>query len=279
MNNNSKRDTIFFIAVVIIFLLLYSKTISWLGSRWYNDEDYSHGPLIPLVSGYLIWIKRDKLKQIELSTNMAGLYLLVVSLLIHIFSIRAEVSFTSAYSLILSIAGIVLYFFGRNLFNEVIFPICYLVFMVPFFQFIIDPLSNKLKLFSAYLSAEIIDFAGIPVYRDGVMLHLATGSLEVANPCSGIRSIISLLALGTIFSYFSTTTMTNRIMLVCSTIPLAVVGNLARIVFSGVMTNAGIDVTTGFIHTLTGLIVFAVAFAGLIGVRKLLIWKSEIKNI
>ena len=127
-----------------------------------------------------------------------------------------------------------------------------------------------LKLFSAYLSANIIYLLGIPVFREGVILNFSTGSIEVADPCSGIRSILSLLALGIIFAYFTESSAFKKIVLVISAIPLAVLGNLVRILFTGIMTSNGINVTKGFIHTLSGLLVFLVALLGLVWFRHLL---------
>ncbi len=271
----NKENKIVLFLVICAFAALYWKVFYWLGIRWYIDPDYSHGPLIPLISGYLIWIKRDEIKKIPFTKDIRGIYVLIFSVLLHIFSVRAEVYFTSAYAMILSLAGIVLYFFGKKVFRELSFPIVYLIFMVPFFQFVINPVSNKLKLFSAYLSANVIQILGTSVYREGVMLHFSNGSLEVANPCSGIRSIISLLALGTIFAYFSKMSTIKKIILVSSTVPLAVIGNLMRIVSSGILSERGMDVTTGFTHTAFGMVVFIVALIGLMAVRKVLMWKRE----
>lgn len=270
-----EKNNVFLFVVILSFIVLYWKVFYWLGTRWYIDPDYSHGPLIPLISGYLVWIKKDIIKKIPLLSDKSGFYILIMSVMLHVISVRAEVYFTSAYAMLFSIVGIVLYFFGRKVFKEVAFPIGYLVFMVPFFQFVINPVSNKLKLFSAYLAANVIQLMGTAVYREGVILHLSSGSLEVANPCSGIRSIISLLALGTIFAYFSKFSLIKKCLLVLSTIPLAVLGNLFRIVLSGLLADRGLNVTEGVIHTAFGMVVFVIALAGLIGIRKVLLWGTE----
>src|SRR3972149_6327136 len=158
-------NKIILLAITIISLiLLYYKNFIWLGSKWLNDPNYSHGPLIPFI---------------------------------------------------LIIYGIILTYYGKDIAKELLFPIAYLFFMVPFLGiFFLNRISNMLKLFSAYLSAKIIYLLGIPVFREGVILNFSTGSIEVADPCSGIRSILSLLALGIIFAYFTESSAFKKIVLV-----------------------------------------------------------------
>jgi len=267
--------TILLLATIAASLILYHNNLFWLGSKWFNDPDYSHGPLIPLISIYIGWLKREKLAEIKKRNgSIVGLVVISFAILVQILSIRAEVSLTSSYSFILIIYGIILTYYGKEIAKELLFPIAYLFFMVPFLGFFINPISNKLKLLSAYLSAKVIYLLGVPIFREGVMLHLPGGSIEVADPCSGIRSMVSLLALGTIFAYFTDTSFIRKILLIISAIPLAVLGNLTRIIFSGLMTSEGVDVTKGFIHTLSGLLVFIVAFLGLVWFRSILKWKK-----
>ena len=267
--------TLLLLVTVAITILLYHKNFIWLGYKWIDDPDYSHGPLIPLISIYIGWLKREKLLKIkEKDGSLFGLAVITFAIILQVLSIRAEVNLTSSYSFIIIIYGIILTFYGKEISKKLFFPVAYLFFMVPFLGFFIEPISNKLKLLSAYLSAKIIYLLGVSVYREGVMLNFPTGSIEVADPCSGIRSIISLFALGTIFAYFTETSLTKKIFLVISTIPLAVLGNLSRIIFSGLMISAGINVTTGVIHTVAGLLVFMVALLGLVWFRSILKWKK-----
>ena len=270
------NKTILLLVTIAIVILLYHNNLYWLASKWIDDPDYSHGPLIPLISLYIGWLKRDKLLKIkEKDGSLFGLAVITFAVILQIASIRAEVNLTSSYSFIITIYGIILTFYGKEVTKELLFPVAYLLFMVPFLGFFIEPISNKLKLLSAYLSAKIIYLAGVSVFREGVTLSFSSGSIEVADPCSGIRSIISLVALGTIFAYFTKTSFVKKIFLVISTIPLAVLGNLSRIIFTGLMTNAGVDVTTEFVHTLAGLLVFMVALLGLAWLRTLLKWKKS----
>lgn len=263
--------TICFIIAVVSSILLYQKNLIWLVSKWLDNPDYSHGPLIPLISLYIGWAKKEKLSKIEnRDGSLVGLVVIFFAVVIQILSIRADVSLTSSYSFILIVYGIILTYYGKEVSKELLFSISYLFFMVPFLGFFINPISNELKLLSAFLSEKIIYFLGISIYREGVILNLSGGSIEVADPCSGIRSMISLLALGTIFAYFTESSLVKRIIIIVSAIPLAVLGNLVRIVFSALMTSEGFNVTKGLVHTLSGLLVFLIAFIGLICIRSTL---------
>ena len=168
--------------------------------------------------------------------------------------------------MIIFMTGIVLFLFGRKILAIVIFPLGYLVFMVPFWSGAIIKLSNILKILSTTLSYNIIRMLGYPIFRDGVVLHLSNGALEVADPCSGIRSLMALLALGTVIAYFFETHIIKKILIVLFTIPLTIVGNSLRVVFFAiVLEKQGIVITEGPLHTLSGMMVFVFAFIFLIG--------------
>lgn len=258
-------------SIVVSIFILYWHTFSWLVSKWINDPDYSHGFLIPFISGYIIWGKREKLKELPLNSSKWGLFLIVLGLLAEIGSVRAGVSFVSAYSFILVLLGLALYWGGKEMFQELLFPILFLFFMVPFFQFLIDPLSNKLRLLCSYFSVETTEALGIPVFREGVMITLARGKLEVAAPCSGIRSLITFMMLGTIFSYFVTGSLFKKFILFLTTIPLVILGNTFRILASILLLHFhGIIISNTNWETALGIVVFMLVASGLLAVGRLL---------
>ncbi|MHA2230894.1 MAG: exosortase/archaeosortase family protein [Candidatus Hodarchaeales archaeon] len=272
MERALKNNTIHYLYVTIIvslFLFAYADNLEWLWSRWMVNPNYSHGPLIPLISLFIVFQKRAALRNIQTRGSNRGLYVLLAAAFLFIISLRAQVSFTLSYSMILAIAGIVLYLHGQKMFASVAFPIFYLVFMVPFWVGAINKLGNILKLLSSILSFNILQFLGYPIYREGVMLHLANGSFEVADPCSGIRSLISLLALGTIMAYYSNGILCKKISLALIDVPLALLANTLRVVFFGlILETKGVLISEGFLHTLTGFGVFAFAFGGLMALKK-----------
>ena len=234
-----------------------------------ESPDYSHGPLIPLISLFVVFQKRKVLKRIKFDGSSLGIYILLCAILLQAVALRAQVNFLSSYSIILAIVGIVLYLFGKKMLSELLFPILFLFFMVPFWGVITNNLSNLLKILSSFSSFHILQFIGYPVLREGVTLHFAGDSMEVANPCSGIRSLISILAIGTLVVYYSNGTIFKKVILVLLGIPLFFIANTLRIILFGIILETkGILITEGFLHTLTGLAVFIFAFLGLLAFNK-----------
>ena len=171
--------------------------------------------------------------------------------------------------MIMMIAGVLLYLCGKKVFSELAFPVFFLVFMVPFWVGAINKISNVLKVISSILTGQILNLLGYAVFREGVILHLGNGSLEVADPCSGIRSLISLLALGCLMAYFAKGGYIKTAILALSVIPLTVIGNTLRVAFFGVVLETrGILISEGFAHTMTGFGVFALTFLGLFLISK-----------
>jgi len=276
LGNNLKSQTtctirhIYYPAVILILLLVvYAENIAWLWSRWLENPDYSHGPLIPLISAFIIYQKRDQLKRIQIQGSNAGLFVIFLAVSMYIIGHRASVNFLLSYSLIINLVGILLFLYGKEMVFRLIFPILYLFFMVPFWSGAIIEVSNGLKVFSSLLSSTMIGILGYPIFRDGVILNLSNGVLEVADPCSGIRSLIALLSLATVLAYFTPTRLLNRIIIVLSAIPIAVFGNTLRVVFFAVvLEEKGIVITEGPLHTISGLLVFVFALFVLFGVSR-----------
>jgi len=244
---------------------LYYGNLKWLWGRWMENPDYSHGPLIPLISLFIVYQKRNQIREIDVRGSIIGIYFILLAVLIYIVSMRAQVNFALSYSLIVLLCGIVLFLGGKQLFFKLAFPICFLFFMVPFWTGAIIKLSNALKVLSSIATHGIVDLLGYPVFRDGVVLYMSKGTLEVADPCSGIRSLIALLALGSVMAYYSNTHIAKKVILVALAIPIAFIGNTLRIVFFAVvLENKGVIITEGPLHTLSGMAVFAFALAVLI---------------
>lgn len=179
--------------ISLLIITLYYPVLSWLFMRWSTDPTYSHGFLIPLISGFLIWHKREDLRNSKKISSTVGLAVIIFGLLLQFLCTITDINTVSSYSLIIVISGIILYLWGKEIFLKLLFPICFLAFMVPIFSFIINPISFELKHQVSKLTFNIIALTDIPIYREGVMIHLANASLEVANPCSGIQSLISLV--------------------------------------------------------------------------------------
>ena len=235
-----------------------------------DNPDYSHGPLIPLISLFIVYHKREELKKITFEGTNWGLLILGAALIVQIISLRAQINFVNSYSLILSLAGIIIYLYGKRMFRALLFPLCYLIFMVPFWGAFMDKLSNQLKVISSVLTFHIVQLFGFPVFREGVVLQLPGGSLEVADPCSGIRSLFSLLALGTLIAYMASGGIVKKISIVALAVVLAIIGNSLRVTALAVILHkTGEVITEGPLHSAIGLGVFLFALGGLLLFSKL----------
>lgn len=236
------------------------------------DSYYSHGFLVPLVSAYLSWRKRKRLKRLlPAQSSKSGLLFLAAGLFLHFTSTLLKLNFGSYLSLPIVLTGLVLYLFGKRIARELTFPLAFLVFMLPLPSVTIIAISFKMKILASQLAALAANLMSIPATRDGSTIYLPRGYLVVGDPCSGLRSLISLLALGAVFTQFISGSMLKRNLLFLSAIPIALISNVLRIILLLLVTYVyGEKAALGFFHDFSGMLVFAFAFIGLAMVMRLL---------
>jgi len=243
--------------MALLFILLYAPLYPSLVETWLNDSNNSHGVLIPIVSFYLVWLLASRLKAVELSTSMAGLLLLVLSLIMYFLSFVGDLAFPARMTMVTTLAGLVMFNYGKHVFHVVMFPVLFLFFMVPLPITLLTLVAFPLQLLVSDVSARLIDLCGIPVYADGNLLHFARYSFEVTEACSGIRSLVSFLAIGALFAYMERGAWWKGLSLVVSTVPLAILVNLMRVVGTGILAHHfGPSVARGFLHDFSGFAVF-----------------------
>jgi len=248
---------------IALFIYAYHGTFLWFYERYTNpDSHYSHGFLIPLISGYLIWMKRDQFKNTIPSSSRVGLPLIVLALLIHIGSVWTHVFFTSGFSILLLFIGLSLYLFGLEFTKKISFPLGFLIFMFPLPMGAISFFSFPLKLMVANLGTSLLNLFGFPIFREGAIVHLARTSLTIDDPCSGIRSLISLLALGALMAYISNMGLLKKMILFISAIPIAIFTNVLRVcalILAANWWGANWAMPEHWFHTASGMGVFAIS--------------------
>ncbi len=245
-----------------LLVLVYAPVLVDLVSDWWNDPNYSHGFLVPVVSGYLLWKKRDKLAGSAGESSKFGLPLLALALALFVVGSAGAEYFTVRVSFIVALAGLTLYHFGAAFLRQVWFELGFLLFMIPLPYVIYYSVTFPMQLFATKVSIKALALIGVPAVQQGNIIHLSGISLEVAEACSGIRSMLSLLALGALFSYFSQRGPIKRSALFLSTIPIAVITNSARVFITAVLAfTIDAQVTEEPLHGLMGLSVFVMAFA------------------
>jgi exosortase len=169
------------------------------------------------------------------------------------------------------LSGLVLLFHGGSVWRVLWFPICFLFFMIPVPLIAVNNISFKMKLFAASIATFLLNQMGLEAIREGSILRLRHATVIVDDVCSGLRSLISLMALGSIFAYWLKGPIVRKIVLFLATIPIAIITNVCRVVvLSSIGEIWGAQYATGFIHDATGFLVFALAFVMLYFVGRIL---------
>jgi exosortase len=240
---------------------LYSPVLWRLVRQWYEDPDYSHGFLVPLLSLYLIWQRRDKLAVVERKPSAWGLAIVLFSLgLLFLGSLGAEL-FLTRVSIIITICGLIVYFAGWRLLKAMSFPLAFLLFAIPIPVLIYNQIVFPLQFVASSFATRVLEILNLfPIMREGNVLIMPGMRLEVVEACSGIRSLMSLMALAAGYGYLAEKSIPVRWFLILAMIPLAIISNGTRVMITALMTNyIGPKAAEGFMHEFSGWVIFVVA--------------------
>src|ERR1051326_7325552 len=276
-------------AIISAILFTYAAVLVKLSRDWWFDENYSHGLLVPFIIGFIIWSQRDKFaaQPARPSVLLGGLAVLFALCALWTGVAGAEL-YTQRMSLVLLIAGIVVYFAGLRFLRLLLIPLLLLILAIPIPAIIFNKIAFPLQLFASRCAVWSMQTLGIPVLRQGNVIELkplnsfATKKLEVVEACSGIRSLMTLITLAVVFAYFTyprsddssgpsgrmrTYGIVRTSIIVLSAVPIAILTNAARVSGTGILSHYyGTGVADGFFHEFSGWVVYVVAFLILFGI-------------
>ena len=258
-------------------LILYQSVLVGLVRQWSADPNYSHGFLVPVLTGYLIWRKRNEMAATPLCYSAMGTAFIALSLgLLFLGTLGAEL-FLQRISLWLMIVGLFLYFLGWSRLRVVAFPIAFLLFMIPLPAIIYNQVVFPLQLLTSHLATSCLHLTNaVPIAREGNLLVLPNSTLEITEACSGIRSLISLLAFSLGYGHLAETNLSMRILLGLAAIPLAIVSNAARLIITAVLVYyISPRAAEGLPHAMSSYVIVITAALLLLVVHALLTWSQR----
>ena len=270
MNRSYSRRTLILMltGAVIALAFLYWNVVIELVRIWSTDDYSSHGFLIPPIAAFLAWERRDRFRTTPIRPSLAGLVLVIASILALAPGVPL---FFTRVSLVGAIASVVLMFFGWSRLRTVTFPLAILLLMIPLPAPVFERIELPLRTATSVLSEVFIRAAGVPIVREGNLLTWSNIVLEVARECSGIRSTIALVTIGLVFGYVPESRSWSRFAVAALTVPVVIVTNSIRVAATAISTHYyGPAAARGFVHDLYGWLAFAAAFAIMLLLHRLL---------
>ena len=261
-----------------LLLWLYAATISHLVGQWWNDPNFSHGFFVPLFSGFILWQERSRLAALTPQPSWWGLPILGVGMCVLIVGQMGAELFLSRLSLLIALAGLIALFLGWNFFRALWFPWAFLLLMIPIPAIVFQQITFPLQLLASKVASTTLPWMGVPVLREGNVIVLPTMALEVAEACSGIRSLMSLATLAIIYGYLMERKVGVRVLLAIASIPIAVAANSLRIVGTGLLVQYwDPEKAQGFFHEFSGWLIFVVSLGMLYFLHRIvrIFWHEE----
>jgi exosortase len=228
-----------------------------LAQQWWLDPNYTHGFFVPVFSLFLIWESRARLATLPRKPSWWGLVILIFALMVLVLGTITPGFFLSRVSLLLLICGMVVFLAGWKHLAAISFPLAFLIFMIPS-STLVDQITFPLQILASKTATFLLNGIGVPAIREGNIILLPNARLEVAEACSGIRSLFSLITLTVIYGYLAETRIGVRILLALIAIPVSILANALRIAVTGLVVQYwGIEGAQGTRHLLSGWLIFA----------------------
>ena len=262
----TKKRSPWLAAVLILFAVgLYSATLFHLVEQWWHDPNFSHGFVVAAFSLIVGWQGRERLTRLGPEPSWKGLLLIALSLLMFAIGSLENETFLARLSLLPMIAGLIAFLWGWNYFRALLFPWIFLILMIPLPDGLFHQITYPLQLLAAKVAAVLLPVLGVPVFRNGSVIYLPSMSLEVAEACSGIRSVFALLTVAVGYGYLMEHRLWARVVLAFASVPIAILANSLRIVGTGLLVQYW-DTTkaAGFFHEFAGGLTFVASLAMLV---------------
>lgn len=248
--------------IAALLCVLYYRVAIKLVYDWYSLPDYSHGFLVPLFAAFLVWDKRKTLSATPIRQSWSGIALVLFAIAVLILGVYGVELFTARMSFIFLLTGLIWTFFGWAMVRALQFPLLVLVLAIPFPAIVFNQITFPLQLLASRIASDVLPLLGVPTLHEGNVIELPVMKLEVAEACSGIRSLMSLFTLAVFYGYFLEKTTARRVILALASIPIAVTANVVRIVGTGLCVQYwDPNKALGFFHEFSGWVMFVVSLA------------------
>ncbi len=261
------------VVAMLAFLALYRDVLVRLVDAWLHDPNYSHGFLVAPLCAYLAWQRREILSRS--AGSLAGVGGMVVSFAMLLAGDLGAELFLTRVSMIAMLASLTLFVAGWRGTFRLALPLALLLLTIPVPAILFNQVAFPLQLLASRAGEGALTLLRIPVLREGNVIVLSTATLEVAEACSGIRSLMSLLSLALVYGYFTHRRAGARAALVLASVPIAICANAARVAGTGAAAHFyGAAAAEGFLHTFSGWLMFLVAFALLIAFDAIVVQRA-----
>jgi exosortase len=261
-----------------LLLWLYYPTLARLVAQWWTDPNFSHGFFVPLFSAFIIWQERSRLTTLSRRPSWWGLWFLGFGLCVFIVGQMGAELFLSRLSLLIVLGSLIVLFLGWSFFGALLFPWAFLLLMIPIPAIVFNQITFPLQLLASKVASTTLPWMGVPVLREGNVIILPAMALEVAEACSGIRSLMSLATLAVIYGYLMERKVAVRVLLALASIPIAVAANSLRIVGTGLLVQYwDPERAEGFFHEFSGWLIFVVSLVMLYALHRIvcIFWHEE----
>jgi len=258
--------------ICLLIVAVYYRVLGKLVIDWWRIPDFSHGFLVPFFAAYVVWAKRATLIATKIAPTWNGIVVVAFGLAVLLLGVYGAELFLSRISLVILLAGLVLGFGGHQLLKELRFALLVLLLAIPIPSIIFNEITLPLQMLASKLASDLLPLFGVPVLREGNIIQLPLMSLEVAEACSGIRSLMSLFTLSIFYGYFMEKTFLRRAMLAMASIPIAIAANAVRILGTGLCVQYwDPDKAMGFFHEFSGWVMFLVSLGCLFIVHRIML--------